>query len=273
MVREVLFVCASIILGVTHGEVCGTQPGVSKGRKPRILHGEDAQRGAWPWQGLLFQSGTPFCGAVLIEERWVLTSALCVSNIKPDIVRLGEHDVSLEGEDDVQEMKVEKVLTHPDYQGRITENDIALIKLDKSVIFSNFVRPICLPREDIDLTGSTAWSTGWGNSNLAGQRNKNILQEIVQEVLGNEECEEIYEDLGHSLSLPEGGYICTLDREGDKSNCYGDGGGPVVVQRDDKSWELVGIQSWGVGCGRSGQPNVAAKVEAFLTWIEDTLSS
>jgi len=253
-------------------DTCGTQKGL-KGRQSRILHGEDARKGGWPWQGLLLKEDNPFCGAVLIQEKWALTSALCVRNIRPDVVRFGEHDVNVEGEDDVLDRGVGKVYIHPDYQGRITENDIALIRLNTSVTFSSTVNPICLPREQVNLTGLPAWSTGWGTSSLGGGVQKNILQEIVQTVLSGQECEDIYQQLGHSLSLPEGGFLCTLDSEEDRSNCYGDGGGPVAVQREDRKWELVGIQSWGVGCGRSGQPNVATSVEAFLEWIEETMEN
>ena len=269
-------VCVMLVVAVSHiqgQDICGTQPGLVGSRHPRILQGEDARRGAWPWQGLLFKEGTLFCGAVLIQGSWALTSALCVRDIRPDFVRFGEHDVSEEGDGEKQERGVEKVVLHPDYQGRITENDMALIKMNSSVVFSATVSPICLPQEQVNLTSLPAWSTGWGTSSLGGGVQKSVLQQIEQEVLSSQECEDIYHQLGHDLSLPEGGYLCTMDREEDRSSCYGDGGGPVAVQRDDRRWEVVGIQSWGVGCGQSGQPNVATRVEAFLEWIEETLRS
>jgi len=263
----------SVLLGAWVGVQCQDIPcGVQQlQRQPRILQGEDSRKGAWPWQGLLVSQGTPYCGAVLIHNRWALTSGLCVKDIVPDLVRWGEYDVTREGEEEVQEVAVEKVEIHPEYQGRITENDIALLKLGKSVDFTRSVSPICLPREGVNLTSSAAWSTGWGTSSLEKRVQENILQQIVQEVLSSRECEDIYQQLGHTLALPEGGYLCTMDREGDRSNCYGDGGGPVAVQRGDRRWELVGIQSWGVGCGQEGQPNVATRVEAFLEWIETTM--
>merc|ERR1719186_576992 len=109
---------------------------------------------------------------------------------------------------------------------------MALVKLNTSVVFSPTVAPICLPREQVDLTGLPAWSTGWGTSSLGDGSGvqESVLQQIVQEVLSSQECEDIYKQLGHDLSLPEGGYLCTLDREEDRSSCYGDGGGPVALQ-------------------------------------------
>ena len=246
---------------------CGTK--TSGGRQPRILNGEDARKGSWPWQGLLLSEGTPFCGAVLIAENWALTSALCVSGIRPQVVRFGEHDVTKEHGDE-KEIGVKDVFPYPDFQGRIAENDLGLIKLNSSLEFSNLIFPICLPQEGVNITGQTTLSTGWGTSSHSG-RQKGVLQQIVQEVLSSQECEEIYTKIGHDLSLPDEGFICTLDRVGDGKSCFGDGGGPVMLEREDGKWEVVGIQSWGIGCGKKDQPNVATRVEPFLEWIEEKL--
>ena len=40
----------------------------------------------------------------------------------------------------------------------------------------------------------------------------------------------------------------------------------------DGHYELVGITSWGVGCGREGEPAVFAKVQVVLDWITSYLT-
>lgn len=51
----------------------------------------------------------------------------------------------------------------------------------------------------------------------------------------------------------------------------GDGGGPLVCQ-DDGFYELVGLVSWGFGCGRVDVPGVYVKVSSFIGWINQIIS-
>lgn len=46
----------------------------------------------------------------------------------------------------------------------------------------------------------------------------------------------------------------------------GDSGGPLVCQGDIR-WYLVGITSWGAGCGQRNKPGVYTKVSSVLAWV------
>lgn len=52
--------------------VCGVAP-----LNTRIVGGEDATAGAWPWQVSLHHYGSHFCGGSLINNQWILTAAHC----------------------------------------------------------------------------------------------------------------------------------------------------------------------------------------------------
>lgn len=45
---------------------------------PRVVGGQAAAQNSWPWiANLQDRWGTPFCGAALIHEKWLLTAAHC----------------------------------------------------------------------------------------------------------------------------------------------------------------------------------------------------
>uniref|UniRef100_A0A7M4DVF5 Transmembrane serine protease 4 n=1 Tax=Crocodylus porosus TaxID=8502 RepID=A0A7M4DVF5_CROPO len=51
----------------------------------------------------------------------------------------------------------------------------------------------------------------------------------------------------------------------------GDSGGPLLY--DQGRWHVVGIVSWGQGCGEANTPGVYANVKAYLDWIHTLLAA
>lgn len=75
-------------------------------------------------------------------------------------VIIGAHDIEDPRFQDVppQYFSVSKVILHPNFRFSASHPDrydIALIKLDKTVRFSDSVLPVCLPEESIQFEG---WS-------------------------------------------------------------------------------------------------------------------
>lgn len=50
--------------------------------------------------------------------------------------------------------------------------------------------------------------------------------------------------------------------EGGKDACQGDSGGPAVLDH-----KLVGIVSWGEGCGNPNYPGVYTKISSIFNWL------
>ena len=69
--------------------------------------------------------------------------SICPTDVK---VYLGVHDIYAltNGEADIYD--VSKIIVHPYYQSEtMILNDIALVKLQREIHFTEFVKPICLP--------------------------------------------------------------------------------------------------------------------------------
>ncbi|XP_062404016.1 ovochymase-2 [Sardina pilchardus] len=77
--------------------------------------------------------------------------------------------------------------------------------------------------------------------------------------------------------------VCAGPERGGRDACQGDSGSPLICPREDGHWAVVGVTSWGKGCGRSwvdnlfkhpvmrGSPGVFTDVKVFLPWIKRIL--
>ena len=85
--------------------------------------------------------------------------------MSPDdlLLRMGEYDLGSTDEPQGHvDRKVQIVASHPKFDPKTFEYDLALLRFYEPVEFSPNVIPICIPEEDQELVGETAWVTGWG---------------------------------------------------------------------------------------------------------------
>ncbi|XP_044735350.1 uncharacterized protein LOC123297666 isoform X2 [Chrysoperla carnea] len=266
--------------GNGNNKQCGSRH--SKGINGRIKNpvyiDGDSEFGEYPWQAAILkkdsQESVYVCGGTLIDDLHILTAAHCVKTYSGfDLrVRLGEWDVN----HDVEfypyiERDVISVHVHPEFYAGTLYNDLAVLKLDKPVDWtrSPHISPACLPDPYTDYTGTRCWTTGWGKDAFGDfGKYQNILKEVDVPIINQQQCQQQLQNtrLGFDFKLHPG-FICAGGEEG-KDACKGDGGGPMVCERNGL-FQVVGIVSWGIGCGQHGVPGVYVRVAHYLNWIKE----
>lgn len=243
-----------------------------------IVGGEAAKPGEFPHQALLgypddsAPEGYKFdCGGSLISERFVLTAAHCFAQGYPTIVRLAEH--SLQDEYDNQiDFEIEQSFRHPQYKFKSAYNDIALIKLDQDVRLSKLIRPACLWTGS-DFNVSSVIATGFGLNDTVGDK-ADILQKVMLDFLDRDQCVEKY---GKQKKFAQGvldSQLCIGSLRGGKDTCQGDSGGPVQVITEPKgcTYHILGVTSTALsGCGIGQSAAIYTRVSSYIDWIEKTV--
>ncbi|XP_024128745.1 polyserase-2 isoform X2 [Oryzias melastigma] len=256
------FRCA--VKSKTAGTDCG-QPQLST----RIVGGDEAPPGSWPWQVSLHRPSS-YCGGSLINHQWVLTAAHCVPGANPAglTAYLGRHSQQKANPNEVNRT-VAEVITHPDYKGQTNENDIALLKLSSPVAFTAYIAPVCLAASGSTFyDGVDCWVTGWGNiafgEVLPYPQN---LQEVKVPIVGNRQCQCNYGQYKISEDM-----VCAGLKQGGKDACQLDSGGPLVSKQGSR-WIQAGLVSFGEGCALPNFPGVYTRVSQYQTWINSQITS
>uniref|UniRef100_A0A3P9PTK9 ST14 transmembrane serine protease matriptase a n=1 Tax=Poecilia reticulata TaxID=8081 RepID=A0A3P9PTK9_POERE len=229
----------------------------------RIVGGEDAAQGEFPWQvSLHFQTYGHVCGASIISENWLVTAAHCVqSDPAKWEVYLGLHD-QRKIESFVVKRKLKQIISNPNYNPNTFNNDIALMELDSPIKFSDYIQPICLPNNDYKVpVGETVFITGFGATREGGTAAK-VLQKAEVRIINYSECNKL---MSYRLTSK---MFCAGVLTGGVDACQGDSGGPLNILEGDYML-LAGVVSWGDGCARRNKPGIYTTVSEFRGWIKE----
>ncbi|XP_006888157.1 PREDICTED: acrosin-like [Elephantulus edwardii] len=251
----------------------------------RIVGGQAALSGAWPWmvsiQFFTIHNSRRYhaCGGTLLNSHWVLTAAHCFTHrnkVYQWRLVLGTREVihgnNMALKPPAQERFVEKIVIHERYNSRQERNDIALVKVTPPVSCGSFIGPACLPRfkSGPPTVPQSCRVTGWGFEREKAPRTSPILREARVNLIDLDLCNSTEWYNGHIHSTN----VCAGYPEGNIDTCQGDSGGPLMCRDNvENVFVVVGITSWGVGCARAKRPGVYTSTWSYLDWIASKIGS
>ncbi|MCK8435578.1 serine protease [Streptomyces sp. D2-8] len=204
-----------------------------------------------------------FCGGVVVGGTTVLTAAHCLDEDvlggPPERVRdlkviAGRTDL-LSGRDG-QEIAVRRAWVNPAYDGVSNAGDFAVLTLAEPLQGASVIT-MAADGDPAYAAGGVATVYGWGDTSGAGEYPDSLRAARVR-VLPDALCEEAYPG-GADGAYDATSMLCAGEVEGGRDACQGDSGGPLVAQG-----RLIGLVSWGIGCGRAGNPGVYMRVSDIM---------
>ena len=207
-----------------------------------------------------------FCGGVAVTRTTVLTAAHCLAEEVLGAPPDGVPDLKvIAGRTDLlgsegAEIAVQGAQVNPRYDAAANSGDFAVLTLADPLPQSAVVA--MAPGGDPAYSpGADALVSGWGDTTGDGAYARSLHAARVH-VLADDLCARAYPG-GPEGTFRAESMLCAGEVAGGPDACQGDSGGPLVA-----SGRLIGLVSWGSGCGRSGSPGVYTRVSDVLRTLK-----
>ncbi|RVE51120.1 hypothetical protein evm_004263 [Chilo suppressalis] len=200
------------------------------------------------------------CVGTILTNRAILTAGHCTYGHGRDRwrARVGSTNANSGG----TVYSTQHITVHPFYNTLTLDSDIAIIRTSSNIQFNNLVRAGNIAGPNYFLgDNQVVWAAGWGVTQYQGQPSEQ-LRHVQIWTVNQAVCRSRYAERNRQIT---DNMLCAgwLD-VGGRDHCSRDAGGPLFHNR-----VVVGVSSFGVGCGDARYPGVSTRVSRFTTWIQN----
>ncbi|XP_062511536.1 neurotrypsin-like isoform X2 [Corticium candelabrum] len=244
---------------------------------------------AWPWNILLKVTGKSnyLCSANLIHPEWAVTTSHCVRDafphFSPSEIPASEFKAVFDLENRCRDshsnvLPISEVIMHPLFRANSEQHrydyDIALLRLAAP----SDLATICLPEEScqdtIGVNRTKCFVVGFGKT---AEYSRKGSCKLLRMNIPMEKTWKCNSTRYHNGSMTE--RMFCAGRNG-KDACQGDSGSQFSCPIEERQcrpnktpFQLCGLVSWGVGCGRLNKPGVYTNIYEFVPWIREVIYS
>ncbi|XP_046520849.1 vitamin K-dependent protein Z isoform X1 [Equus quagga] len=245
---------------IPHGEfsekcACGILKSESVARPPNSTQSLQV----FPWQVKLTNSkGEDFCGGVIIQENFVLTTAKCSLLHKNITVKTNFPRTSR----DPLTIAVQSVHVHMRYEEETGDNDVSLLELGLPIQCPDAGLPVCMPERDFAeralIPRTEGLLSGW---TLNGSRLGNVPTQLLVTHMDSEECGQALDVTVTTRTYCERGTVAGGLRWAE---------GSMAAREHEGTWFLTGILR-SAPTDEHGRAFLLTKVSRYSLWFRQIM--